>query len=150
MRRGRVGAGGDADLGHVGVVRRRDVRRARRREVERDLGLYPWNQTPITAVCEDTDGSLFVGTWGDGIFRLSASGGGVTHISEADGLNHSFILSLCVDREGNLWAGTDGGGLAMDFVVGSYLVSTTVSSNRAGQHGGGVFLKSPAGPPVVR
>lgn len=81
------------------------------REVERDLGPYPWDQsrTAITVACEDPEGNLFVGTLGNGIFRFSDSGE-ITHIGGAEGLNHSTILSLCVDREGNLWAGTDGGG----------------------------------------
>ena len=77
----------------------------------RDLGTYQWNQTttPVQAVCEDADGNLFVGTYGDGVFRYGRDGS-VTRIASPD-LNHNGVLSLWVDREGWLWVGTNGGGL---------------------------------------
>ena len=78
----------------------------------RDLGAYQWSQsaTPVQAVCEDAEGNLFVGTYGDGVFRYGRDGS-VTHISSPADLNHSGVLSLWVDREGWLWVGTNGGGL---------------------------------------
>ena len=72
---------------------------------------YPWNRPafPISA-CEDLEGNLVVGTFGDGIWWFDAQGS-AAHISETNGLSHSTILSLCMDREGSLWVGTDGRGL---------------------------------------
>jgi ligand-binding sensor domain-containing protein/signal transduction histidine kinase len=80
--------------------------------MERDLGTNHWNQlqNPITAACEDAEGSLFIGTWGNGVFRYDVSGD-VTHLSSPEVLNHSTVLSLCLDRDGSLWVGTDGGGV---------------------------------------
>ncbi len=76
--------------------------------VERDFGLYPWRfGTPILAACEDQQGNLIVGTYGDGVYWLDAAGK-ATHVS---GLSHGYIWCLCMDREGDLWVGTDGGGL---------------------------------------
>jgi len=81
----------------------------------RDFGPYPWTNATVsaaqvTAVCEDADGNLIVGTPRDGIYWFDA-GGDYRHITRDQGLSSNFILSLCLDREGNLWVGTDGGGL---------------------------------------
>lgn len=77
----------------------------------RDLGAYQWKQssTPVTAACEDAVGNLYVGTYGDGVFRYGRDGS-VAHITSPD-LNHNGVLSLWVDDEGCLWVGTNGGGL---------------------------------------
>ena len=64
----------------------------------------------ITAVCEDPDGNLVVGTKGYGVYWTTANGGW-RHISTDEGLSDKYVLSVCFDREGNLWVGTDGGGL---------------------------------------
>ena len=74
-------------------------------------GAYPWTNTlPIVAACEDRDGNLVVGTYGDGVYWFDAEGK-ATRISKEEGLSHNSVLSLTVDREGCLWVGTNGGGL---------------------------------------
>lgn len=78
--------------------------------LEKNLGRWPWGNSPVKAACEDPDGNLVVGTLGAGIFWFDARGN-YHHISTADGLSSDFVLSMCFDNEGNLWAGTDGGGL---------------------------------------
>ncbi len=77
---------------------------------EKDLGAYPWGNSPVKAACEDQAGNLIVGTLGGGVFWYSADGK-YRQISKEQGLSSAFVLSLCMDREGNLWVGTDGGGL---------------------------------------
>lgn len=74
----------------------------------RDLGTYPWGATPVMAACEDDQGNLIVGTYGDGVYWFDANGK-YTHLLHE--LSHSFIMSLAFDREGNLWVGTNGHGL---------------------------------------
>ena len=79
--------------------------------LERDFGPYPWTNTlPIVAACEDLDGNLVVGTYGDGVYWFDAEGK-ATRISKEEGLSHNSVLSVTVDREGCLWVGTNGGGL---------------------------------------
>jgi ligand-binding sensor domain-containing protein/signal transduction histidine kinase len=75
---------------------------------ERSLGDYPWGGTPVSAACEDREGNLIVGTYGNGIYWFDADGKYVHLIAE---LSHSSVLSVLIDREGNLWVGTNGGGL---------------------------------------
>ncbi len=80
--------------------------------LQRDFGPYPWDQqlTRVISACEDQDGNLVVGTYGDGVYWFDADGG-YSHINSAQGLTHDSVLSLTVDREGCLWVGTNGGGL---------------------------------------
>jgi signal transduction histidine kinase/ligand-binding sensor domain-containing protein len=78
-------------------------------ERQRSFGKYPWTVgTPVLAACEDREGNLIVGTYGDGIYWFDAEG---KYIRLSGELSHNSILSLTVDREGNLWVGTNGGGL---------------------------------------
>ncbi len=97
--------------------------------LEKDFGASPWTTSPVTAmfkspdgsyvqiqfdanvtaVCEDRDGNLVVGTRGAGLFWFQPDGN-CLHIGKDEGLSHDIVLSLSLDREGNLWAGTDGGG----------------------------------------
>jgi signal transduction histidine kinase len=93
-------------------------------QLEKDYGATPWTYVPnpvpgslslkldanVTALCEDRDGNLVVGTHDAGVYWFNASGG-YSHISTDRGISHDNVLSLCCDREGNLWAGTDGDGL---------------------------------------
>jgi ligand-binding sensor domain-containing protein/signal transduction histidine kinase len=80
-------------------------------QVAHDFGAYPWTDTlTIVAACEDLEGNLVVGTYGDGVYWFDAEGN-YAHVSEQEGLTHKSVLSLTVDREGCLWVGTNGGGL---------------------------------------
>jgi ligand-binding sensor domain-containing protein/signal transduction histidine kinase len=75
---------------------------------ERDLGAYPWGATPVMAACEDDQGNLIVGTYGDGVYWFDDQGK-FTHLLNE--LSHSSVLSLTFDSDGNLWVGTNGRGL---------------------------------------
>jgi signal transduction histidine kinase/ligand-binding sensor domain-containing protein len=57
------------------------------------------------ALLEDRNGAVWIGTYGDGLFRFGKSG------FEQIETSNPLILSLAEDHEGNLWVGTAGGGL---------------------------------------
>jgi diguanylate cyclase (GGDEF)-like protein len=63
----------------------------------------------ITALLEDRDHNLWVGTLGDGLIRINKEG--MLRYSVADGLTGIEVKSLYQDSAGNLWVGTFGGGL---------------------------------------
>ncbi len=64
--------------------------------------------TTVHAMCEDTDGSMWVGTdrglghLVDGRFRS---------VNNLEGLSHLAIRAILVDSRGALWVGTKGGGV---------------------------------------
>ena len=65
-------------------------------------------------LCETHDGSLWAGTYGDGLWRLDISGsqkGQLRLFTVDDGLSSNQIRSLVEGADGTLWIGTFGGGL---------------------------------------
>ncbi|MGA9117910.1 MAG: two-component regulator propeller domain-containing protein [Bacteroidota bacterium] len=62
----------------------------------------------VSALCEDTEGSIWVGTE-VGLNRLSD--GSVVTLSDVDGFTDESANALTQTPDGTLWAGTDGGGL---------------------------------------
>lgn len=57
-------------------------------------------------ILEDRSGMVWVGTYGDGLFRCREDG-----VVDAVETSQRTIFSLHEDREGSLWVGTAGGGL---------------------------------------
>jgi signal transduction histidine kinase/ligand-binding sensor domain-containing protein len=71
-----------------------------------DFGALPIpSYIRAAALLEDQNGSVWIGTDGEGLFHYEQSR------FERVGTSHSSILSLAQDREGNIWVGTGGGGL---------------------------------------
>jgi signal transduction histidine kinase/ligand-binding sensor domain-containing protein len=63
------------------------------------------DNTIVTALLEDREGAVWIGTSFSGLLRHDESG------FESIETTHQEILSLAEDREGNLWVGTAGGGV---------------------------------------
>ncbi len=61
----------------------------------------------VTAILEDRDGNLWVGTAGGGLFRWTA--GRFTRFTTGEGLSNDHVRCLLEDHEGNLWVGTADG-----------------------------------------
>jgi signal transduction histidine kinase/ligand-binding sensor domain-containing protein len=72
-----------------------------------DLGEFPAasSGTIATALIEDHEGAVWVGTSFSGLYRHDRNG------FEKISTSHQGILNLTEDREGNIWVGTFGGGL---------------------------------------
>ena len=61
----------------------------------------------IRALYEDREGSLWVGTFGGGLYSVKA--GVFTAYGEREGLDDRFICAVVQDLEGWIWVGTEGG-----------------------------------------
>jgi ligand-binding sensor domain-containing protein/signal transduction histidine kinase len=64
----------------------------------------------ITGVVPDANGALWVGTEGDGLYRLDR--GAQIQSERIPGLPSGWIHTLYLDAKGTLWIGTGGGGLS--------------------------------------
>jgi ligand-binding sensor domain-containing protein/signal transduction histidine kinase len=61
----------------------------------------------VSRLYQDRNGSLWVGTEGDGIYRISA--GKADHFDAANGLSGDKITAIFQDHEGTVWVGTSNG-----------------------------------------
>ncbi len=71
------------------------------------------NNKVVLTFCQAKDGSVLAGTYGNGVFRVSADGSAQPLYSSGKGnLEDDFVFALCSDREGGLWIGCMNGRLA--------------------------------------
>ncbi len=61
----------------------------------------------VSSLVVDRAGSLWVGTYNDGLYRIA--GGRAEHLRTSNGLSGDTVMSMFEDREGNLWVATSGG-----------------------------------------
>ena len=62
---------------------------------------------PITAITQTADGTIWLGTKGEGVFRYR--GDRTRQLSTKDGLISDVILTVAADRDGSVWIGTPDG-----------------------------------------
>jgi len=65
------------------------------------------SSSSIRSIVEGPDKSIWIGTYGDGIFLLKDSL--ILHLDSKSGLSDNYIYCLLVDDSGNIWSGTDNG-----------------------------------------
>lgn len=68
----------------------------------------------VLSLAQDRAGDLWVGTFGDGVFRVDAQGRVLRTYGTADGLPGGNIRAMSVDRDGGVWAGTQKGVVRID------------------------------------
>jgi signal transduction histidine kinase/ligand-binding sensor domain-containing protein len=79
------------------------------------LEVFDANNTPeltvsyVTALVEDREDGLWIGTAGGGLLRFRK--GRFERFSAADGLTNEQVKTLFLGADGRLWIGTDGGGI---------------------------------------
>ncbi|MCT4588735.1 MAG: response regulator [Carboxylicivirga sp.] len=70
----------------------------------------PDNNAPIRTIVNDTEGSFWLGSEGDGVIVLNSHFEVTSHfkhsISETNSLSNNNVRSLCFDESGKLWIGT--------------------------------------------
>jgi signal transduction histidine kinase/streptogramin lyase len=67
----------------------------------------PSSSWSVTATLVARDGTVWVGTANQGLFRVRRDG--IDHFSETDGLSGNAVSSMYEDREGDVWVGTKRG-----------------------------------------
>ncbi|MEP7340240.1 MAG: two-component regulator propeller domain-containing protein [Acidobacteriota bacterium] len=92
--------------------------------------LEPLKGSRISAIVEDQQGALWVGTeYGSGLAKVE--GEQVSFYTTRDGLPDNRVMVLHIDRQGRLWLGTEGGlGLYEQGRFTSYTVKDGLTSNR--------------------
>jgi ligand-binding sensor domain-containing protein/two-component sensor histidine kinase len=69
----------------------------------------------ITAITEDKNGYLWIGTWGNGLFKFDKTKGRATHFhnepNDDFSLSSNRVIDIISDRDGEIWIATFGGGL---------------------------------------
>ena len=73
------------------------------------------NDYSITSISGDENGNLWIGTWGNGLFRFDKRTNLSEHFynnpSNPNSLSYNRISKVIVDKNGTVWIGTYGGGL---------------------------------------
>lgn len=72
----------------------------------------------ITALIEDHEGGLWIGTAGGGILRWKANK--FERFAREQGLENEQVKALALGPDGRLWIGTDGGGVIVRETDGSF------------------------------
>ena len=69
----------------------------------------------ITAIAEDNQNNLWLGTWGKGLLIFNKSTNTIKQYyykpDAPNSLSYNRIMKILIDKEGNVWIGTFGGGL---------------------------------------
>ena len=70
------------------------------------------NLAPVTAIVGGSDGSVWAGTDGGGVFKLMRGGGKKRVCSTENGLPNNQITAIAADNADNLWIASFNGGLS--------------------------------------
>ena len=89
---------------------------------------HTWNHclkgNVIVALCKGEGGSVWAGTYGDGIYLLNSRGQIIRHLTKQQGvLTTNYVFSIMKDMDGDLWVGGLDGDLLMMDKDGRYVQS---------------------------
>lgn len=108
-----------------------DLQRAIARHLKPPLTGDPEGDPCVFSITESPPGTMWVGTWGGGLTRITA--GRLERLRYRDGLSDNVVLALFTARDGTVWVGTNSGGLAaVDRARGRVRVAYDTSDGLAG------------------
>ncbi len=102
---------------------------------EGNINLYKANNGffnfRVTSIKEDRAGNLWIGTYGDGLYKLDTTGY-IKKFYEKNGMSLGRVMAIYEDIEGGIWIGTRGGGLhrLQKKIFKTYTTNDGLSDNR--------------------
>lgn len=66
---------------------------------------HPVVHSNITSIYEDREHEIWVGSWNDGLYKISTNGK-IKNIRQGKWLNSNFVRTFCEDDQGSMWIGT--------------------------------------------
>ncbi|RPI71676.1 MAG: hypothetical protein EHM47_09705, partial [Ignavibacteriales bacterium] len=79
------------------------------------ISFVRYNSNTITSIAEDKNGNLWIGTWGNGVYRFDKTKQIFDHYyhqsNDKSSLSYNRITKILVDKKSAVWIGTFGGGL---------------------------------------
>ncbi|MBA6301858.1 diguanylate cyclase [Colwellia sp. MB02u-14] len=84
----------------------------------------------LRALNMDQFGSLWIGTYKNGVYRYNPSTKKFTHIDSSSGLSHPEVLEIFKDNQQNMWVGT-GNGVNLWDEANQHFISFQSNKNKA-------------------
>ena len=79
------------------------------------ISFVRYSNNTITSIAEDKIGNIWIGTWGNGLYRFDKKTKSFEHFyyqsNEPGSLSYNRITKILVDKKSAIWIGTFGGGL---------------------------------------
>ena len=114
-----------------------------------DMSVLGGKDVVMCSAYQDRDGNLYIGTRGDGLFKLAKGSKALTRVEcmlQGIDLNTAKVLAIHEDRLGNVWLGCQSKGLVMlphsqpqfsswSFSAQRYSLSSTITSVCEGSQG---------------
>lgn len=79
------------------------------------ISFVRYNSNTITSIAEDKNGNLWIGTWGNGLYRFNKVDKSFEHFYyqsvDKNSISYNRITKILVDKKSAVWIGTFGGGL---------------------------------------
>lgn len=115
----------------------------RRIELPRGQGLEE-----VSSINEATDGVLWIGTHGTGLYRFDGSR--FTHFTTTDGLSDNRVIDILADRDGSVWVATRDGlnrfrPLPFDLFTNRTGIPSALPGGMLADSSGSVWLAPPTG-----
>lgn len=100
----------------------------------------------IKCFFRDSQGDMWIGTWGGGLIHFDAGTETFQQFDEADGLPNAVVYGILEDSQGNLWLSTNNGLCVFDKLkrkgVRSFYYQEGIQAN---EFNTGAYFKSPNG-----